>query len=154
MQIQNPTDQKAIETNVEAAGEDVLNELPGLTPRQAVLSGDAMNTPVLIQVRERHTQHGAKSIPATARWRIVQKKRSEQPTSSESADMGWGRVNRRTRSYLTISTKDGKCCWSHCAMTTSDELSFNGYLLDMTGEVRQRQHTSLEFSKWAQPVLR
>lgn len=90
MKIQNPTDQKAIETSVEAAGEDVLKELPRLTPGQAVVSGDAMNTPVLIQVRRRHTQHGAESIPATSQWRAAQERRSQQPTRSEGADMGGG----------------------------------------------------------------
>jgi len=54
MQIQNPNDQQAIRTSVESAGEDVLDELPGLTPGQAVVAGDAMNTPVLVNVRERH----------------------------------------------------------------------------------------------------
>ena len=34
MKIQNPADQKAIEQSVEAAGEDVLDELSGLTPRR------------------------------------------------------------------------------------------------------------------------
>ncbi|MFC7167846.1 ATP-binding protein [Halospeciosus flavus] len=90
MQIKNPEDQKAIRTSVEAAGEEVLRELPGLTPGQAVVSGDAMNTPVLIQVRERHTEHGADSIPATSQWRKAHEKRSQTPTKSESADMGGG----------------------------------------------------------------
>lgn len=90
MQIQNPTDQKAIEESVEAAGEDVLNELPGLTPGQAVLSGDAMNTPVLIRVRERHTEHGAESLSATADWEEAYDDRQREPVRSESADMGGG----------------------------------------------------------------
>ncbi|WP_435158643.1 ATP-binding protein [Haladaptatus sp. DFWS20] len=90
MQIQNPTDQDAIKNSVEAAGEEVLRELPGLTPGQAVVSGDAMNTPVLIQVRERHTNHGADSIPATSDWRTAYERRSQQPTRSEGADMGGG----------------------------------------------------------------
>ncbi|MFC7095724.1 ATP-binding protein [Halobaculum marinum] len=90
MKIQNPTDQKAIESSVEAAGEDVLRELPGLTPGQAVVSGDAMNTPALIHVRQRHTQHGADSIPATERWRAANEQRREHPTRSEDADMGGG----------------------------------------------------------------
>jgi DNA helicase HerA-like ATPase len=90
MQIQNPTDQDAIKNSVEAAGEEVLRELPGLTPGQAVVSGDAMNTPVLIQVRPRHTRHGADSIPATSKWREAHERRSQQPGRSESADMGGG----------------------------------------------------------------
>ena len=91
MKIQNPTDQDAIKNSVEAAGEDVLRELPGLTPGQAVVSGDSMNTPVLIQVRRRHTQHGAGSIPATQEWRTAHQRRQEQSTRSEGADMGGGK---------------------------------------------------------------
>ena len=90
MQIQNPTDQDAIKNSVEAAGEEVLRELPGLTPGQAVVSGDAMNTPVLIQVRERHTAHGAGSIPATSQWKQAHEQRNEQPNRTESANMGGG----------------------------------------------------------------
>ena len=45
---------------------DVLEELPGLTPGQAVIAGDAMNTPVLTRIRERH---GAESLDATSEWR-------------------------------------------------------------------------------------
>lgn len=69
MQIQNPTDQQAIQQSVESAGEDVLDELPGLTPGQAVIAGDSMNTPVLARIRERHTRHGAESLAATQEWR-------------------------------------------------------------------------------------
>jgi hypothetical protein len=90
MKIQNPTDQDAIKNSVEAAGEDVLRELPGLTPGQAVVSGDSMNTPVLIQVRRRHTQHGADSIPATQEWRTAHQRRKDRPSRSEGADLGGG----------------------------------------------------------------
>jgi DNA helicase HerA-like ATPase len=90
MQIQNPTDQDAIKNSVEAAGEEVLRELPGLTPGQAVVSGDSMNTPVLIQVRERHTRHGADSIPATSQWQQAHEERRQQPSRAEAADMGGG----------------------------------------------------------------
>ena len=90
MKIQNPTDQKAIEQSVEAAGEDVLNELPGLTPGQAVLSGDAMNTPVLVRIRGRHTAHGASSLDTTERWGEAYAARQREPTRSESADFGGG----------------------------------------------------------------
>ena len=69
MQIQNPNDQQAIKQSVESAGEDVLDKLPGLTPGQAVVAGDAMNTPVLTRIRERHTSHGAESLDATEEWR-------------------------------------------------------------------------------------
>lgn len=69
MKIKNPNDQKAIQQSVESAGEDILDELPGLTPGQAVIAGDAMNTPVLARIRKRHTEHGAESLAATQEWR-------------------------------------------------------------------------------------
>jgi DNA helicase HerA-like ATPase len=90
MQIQNPTDQKAIEQSVEAAGEEVLDELPGLTPGQAVLSGDAMNTPVLAHIRERHTEPGGESLSAVEKWGKAHDARQREPTRSESADFGGG----------------------------------------------------------------
>jgi DNA helicase HerA-like ATPase len=90
MQIKNPNDQDAIKNSVEAAGEDVLRELPGLTPGQAVVSGDAMNTPALIQVRQRRTPHGAGSRPVIEEWREAYDERQREPTQSESADFGEG----------------------------------------------------------------
>lgn len=90
MQIQNPTDQEAIKKSIEAAGEDVLRELPGLTPGQAVVSGDAMNTPVLIRVRERSTSHGAESLTATDDWREAYDAHRREPERSEEADFGGG----------------------------------------------------------------
>lgn len=68
--IQNPNDQQAIRTSVESAGEDVLDELPRLTPGQ-VVAGDAMNTPVLLNIRTRHTEHGADSPEATKEWKTA-----------------------------------------------------------------------------------
>lgn len=90
MQIQNPTDQDAIKRSVEAAGEDVIRELPGLTPGQAVVSGDAMNTPALIRVRTRHTQHGAESRPVVEEWQEAYDGLQREPTHSENADFGTG----------------------------------------------------------------
>lgn len=90
MKIRNPNDQDAIKTSVEAAGEDVLRELPGLTPGQAIVSGDAMNTPALIKVRRRRTEHGAESRPVIEEWADAYDQRQREPTRSESADFGEG----------------------------------------------------------------
>jgi DNA helicase HerA-like ATPase len=90
MQIKNPNDQDAIKNSVEAAGEDVLRELPGLTPGQAVVSGDAMNTPALIQVRRRRTSHGAESQDVINAWREAYDQRQRELTQSESANFGEG----------------------------------------------------------------
>ena len=90
MQITNPSDQDAIRNSVEAAGEDVLREPPGLTPGQAVVSGDAMNTPALIQVRNRITEHGAESPDVVDEWTTAYDQRQREPTQSEPADFGGG----------------------------------------------------------------
>ena len=90
MKIRNPNDQDAIKKSVEAAGEDVTRELPGLTPGQAIVSGDAMNTPALIQVRRRRTEHGAESRPVIEEWRDAYDQRQREPSRSEAADFGEG----------------------------------------------------------------
>lgn len=82
MQIQNPTDQQAIRQSVESAGADVLDELPGLTPGQAIIAGDAMNAPVLARIRERYTRHGAESLDATREWRDTWRERQERQNRS------------------------------------------------------------------------
>lgn len=90
MAIRNPNDQDAIRKSVEAAGEDVTRELPGLTPGQAIVSGDAMNTPALIQVRRRRTTHGAESRPVIDEWHDACERRQRDPSRSEAADFGEG----------------------------------------------------------------
>ncbi len=69
MQIQNPVDQDAVRKGVEEVGEDLLSELPGLTPGQAIIAGDSVNTPFLTRIRERSTTHEAESLDATEHWR-------------------------------------------------------------------------------------
>jgi DNA helicase HerA-like ATPase len=90
MKIRNPNDQDAIKKSVEAAGEDVTRELPGLTPGQAIVSGDAMNTPALVQVRRRRTEHGAESLDVVDDWRDAYDQRQQTPSRSEEADFGEG----------------------------------------------------------------
>jgi DNA helicase HerA-like ATPase len=68
MQIQNPLDQDAVQKGVEDVGEDLLSELPGLTPGQAIIAGDSVNTPFPARIRERYTTHEAESVPATEEW--------------------------------------------------------------------------------------
>ena len=49
-----------------------------------------MNTPVLIRVRERRTDHGAESLSAVANWTDAYDARRREPTRSETADFGGG----------------------------------------------------------------
>lgn len=68
MRIVNPVDQDSLKYGVEAAGRDLLNELPALTKGQVIISGMCVNTPVLCQVRQRLTQHGGETLNAPNLW--------------------------------------------------------------------------------------
>ncbi|HEY9888715.1 MAG TPA: ATP-binding protein, partial [Candidatus Obscuribacterales bacterium] len=68
MRIVNPVDQESLKYGVEAAGRDLLKELPALTKGQVIISGACVNTPVLCQVRKRLTQHGGETMDAPQDW--------------------------------------------------------------------------------------
>jgi uncharacterized protein len=68
MRIVNPIDQDTIAKTVEGAGRKMLDELPALTKGQVIVSGVAINTPVMCQVRKRLTRHGGETIDAPAEW--------------------------------------------------------------------------------------
>ena len=68
MKIINPTDQDNIKQSVEGITSDMLNELPSLTKGQAIIVGEAINTPVLVQIRQRYTKHGGASHDAPSEW--------------------------------------------------------------------------------------
>lgn len=68
MRIVNPTDQDSLKYGVEAAGRDLLKELPALTKGQVIIAGACVNTPVLCQVRKRITAHGGETLDAPALW--------------------------------------------------------------------------------------
>src|SRR5215471_12344669 len=68
MRIVNPIDQDTIAKTVEGAGRRMLDELPALTKGQLIVSGVAVNTPVMCQVRKRLTRHGGETIDAPSEW--------------------------------------------------------------------------------------
>ena len=68
LRIVNPVDQDRVAGSVESVGRDLLRELPSLTKGQAIISGAAVNTPVLCRIRQRHTEHGAEDIKAADEW--------------------------------------------------------------------------------------
>jgi DNA helicase HerA-like ATPase len=68
MRIVNPVDQESLKYGVEAAGRDLLKELPALTKGQVIVSGSCVNTPVLCKVRKRLTQHGGETLNAPELW--------------------------------------------------------------------------------------
>lgn len=68
MRIVNPVDQDSLKYGVEAAGRDLLKELPALTKGQIIISGACVNTPVLCKVRRRLTTHGGETLNAPELW--------------------------------------------------------------------------------------
>jgi len=68
MRITNPIDQNRIAESVESVGRDLLRELPSLSKGQVIVSGASVNTPVMLRVRARITDHGGESINAPDEW--------------------------------------------------------------------------------------
>jgi uncharacterized protein len=68
MRIVNPIDQQTVAQSVEGAGRSMLAELPALTKGQAVISGVAINTPVMCRIRPRFTPHGGETFDAPGEW--------------------------------------------------------------------------------------
>ncbi|MFC1959202.1 ATP-binding protein [Chloroflexota bacterium] len=68
LRIVNPVDQARVRESVESVGRDLLAELPALTKGQAIISGAAVNTPVLCHIRQRHTEHGGADDYAPQMW--------------------------------------------------------------------------------------
>lgn len=68
MRIVNPIDQARVAESVESVGRDLLAELPALSKGQVIVAGASVNTPVLVQVRQRLTRHGAEDPDAPAQW--------------------------------------------------------------------------------------
>jgi len=89
MRIVNPSDQESIRISVESVGRDVLKELPGLTKGQAIVSGRAVNTTVLIRVRERITPHGGESKNAPEEWRryLESRRKESLPAGDEEIEI-------------------------------------------------------------------
>jgi DNA helicase HerA-like ATPase len=99
MKVRNGVDQETIARSVEAAGEDLLRDLPGLTTGQAILAGDFINTPVLTKIRLRETEHGGmtpdvakESIKAykEAQKRKKKKRERAKKKAKKSRDKGRG----------------------------------------------------------------
>jgi uncharacterized protein len=91
MRIVNPVDQESLKYGVEAAGRDLLKELPALTKGQVIVAGACINTPVLCKVRPRLTTHGGETLNAPALWqdyfqshRIQSRKAEQAPVASRS----------------------------------------------------------------------
>jgi DNA helicase HerA-like ATPase len=87
MRIVNPIDQQTIASSVEGAGRRLLDELPALTKGQVIVSGVAVNTPVLAAVRQRITTHGGETIDAPSEWLKYFSASSRDQRERDSAPM-------------------------------------------------------------------
>ncbi|MEO1093553.1 MAG: ATP-binding protein [Cyanobacteria bacterium J06638_28] len=85
MRIVNPVDQESLKYGVEAAGRDLLQELPSLTKGQVIISGACVNTPVLCQVRKRLTQHGGETLNAPQDWQKYFQRHHQRHRAMEKA---------------------------------------------------------------------
>ena len=85
MRIVNPIDQQTIASSVEGVGRKMLDELPALTKGQVVVSGVAINTPVMCRVRSRITKHGGQTIDAPEKWSEWHSSKSADERERESA---------------------------------------------------------------------
>ncbi|HXG92882.1 MAG TPA: ATP-binding protein [Blastocatellia bacterium] len=85
MRIVNPIDQDTIAKTVEGAGRRMLDELPALTKGQLIVSGVAINTPVMCQVRKRLTRHGGETIDAPSEWAKYHSNSSRERRDRERA---------------------------------------------------------------------
>jgi DNA helicase HerA-like ATPase len=68
LRIVNPVDQARVAESVESVGRELLTELPALNKGQAIISGVAVNTPLICQIRPRYTPHGGESTNAPEEW--------------------------------------------------------------------------------------
>ena len=80
MRITNPIDQNRIAESVESVGRDMLKELPALSKGQVIVSGASVNTPLMLRVRARRTEHGGEDVDAPDEWR--QWFENEQPAQA------------------------------------------------------------------------
>lgn len=93
MRIVNPVDQSRVAESIESVGRELLNELPALSRGQVIVAGASVNTPVLVRVRQRLTQHGAENPDAPAAWHryfgedeLDQRRRDHAPPANTAVD--------------------------------------------------------------------
>ena len=92
MRIVNVVDQQSVAAAVEGVGRELLENLPALSKGQAIISGAAVNTPVICRVRPRVTPHGGESKDAPDEWRryfaddaIADRDRATAPLARDNA---------------------------------------------------------------------
>lgn len=62
MKLTNPQDQNAVASSSERISQDLLADLPGLNPGEAVIVGEITRAPVMVNIRRRLTKEGGSDI--------------------------------------------------------------------------------------------
>ena len=71
MKLTNPRDQEAVQNSSERMSKELLDNLPGFNPGEAVVLGPVTKTPVMIRVRRRRTREGGADIDVVEALRIA-----------------------------------------------------------------------------------
>ena len=69
MKLTNPQDQIAVEQSSERLSKDLLEDLPGLNPGEAVIVGEITRVPVMLKIRPRTTKEGGADIDVLKKLR-------------------------------------------------------------------------------------
>jgi len=80
MKLTNPNDQDAIAKSSEMLSRDLLDNLPGFNPGEAVVLGPITKAPVMIKIRERRTREGGADINVVEALRAARREASIETT--------------------------------------------------------------------------
>ncbi|MHA1762404.1 MAG: ATP-binding protein [Promethearchaeota archaeon] len=97
MKITNPEDQQAILKSSERATEELLNNLPALSPGEAIITGEIVKVPVMVSIRERITREGGADINILEKLRQA---REGYEIEKESEEEEKSRINPRKNPFM------------------------------------------------------
>ena len=83
MKLTNPQDQRAVAESSERMSQDLLNDLPGLNPGEAIIVGDLTKAPVMVKIRQRKTREGGSDIDVVALLKQARKEVKTDKTLKE-----------------------------------------------------------------------
>jgi hypothetical protein len=84
MKLTNPQDQNAVEASSERMSKNLLDDLPGLNPGEAVIVGDVTKAPVMIKVRSRRTREGGADLDVVSMLNQARNELRVQKTTEEN----------------------------------------------------------------------
>ncbi|MBN2230292.1 MAG: ATP-binding protein [Candidatus Thorarchaeota archaeon] len=73
MKLTNPKDQNSVAESSERLSSDLLADLPGLNPGEAVIVGPIAKAPVMVKIRRRRTREGGADIDIVSALRSARK---------------------------------------------------------------------------------